>query len=528
MSTAVIWFRKCLRLHDNPSLTEISENNDIDFMLPVFILDPEIVGHRFEKLSKNRFRFLLESLEDLDSRLKSKANNPLIIFWGSPVDATQTLLSSLNGVKQLFSTDYCSEPYERIISSEISEIFKTTDASCHFHPAAHTILDLEMTIASTDFKNPKSMKDILKIFSSTFPKDKDGFFQLPKSLPEPSKIKNAPSDFLVKELSKTFSGEVHSVLSLKTKFEKLGFFDLPEEYCYFRGGETEALKRLSQKISSQPDYVNSFRKPKTSSTNLPSNALEPSTTGLSAYIATGTLSVRLLWDEVEKANRQGPHTVPPESLHGQLLFREMFYLLSLTVSNWDNDQNNSMCKMINWGEKDESKLSKWSEGNTGFPLIDALMRQLDATGWMHHLGRHAVSCFLTRGQLWQHWKHGRDVFDFKLLDGDWALNNANWLWLSGVAPFSMPYFRLYNPCPDAKSSLNVDAVDADFIKYWIPELRNFPVKHIYEPHLASIKTQKESGCIIGINYPFPIVDRKESSKKNLTKFKASIAKNRLL
>ena len=84
-------------------------------------------------------------------------------------------------------------------------------------------------------------------------------------------------------------------------------------------------------------------------------------------------------------------------------------------------------------------------------LIDALMRQLETTADAP-LGRHAVSCFLTRGQLWQHWKTGRDVFDQKLLDSDWALNNANWLWLSGVAPFSMPYFRLYNPCPDGKSS----------------------------------------------------------------------------
>ena len=94
---------------------------------------------------------------------------------------------------------------------------------------------------------------------------------------------------------------------------------------------------------------------------------------------------------------------------------------------------------------------------TGYPYIDAMMRQLEATGWMHHLGRHAVSCFLTRGQLWQNWKHGRDVFDRKLVDSDWAVNNGNWLWLAGVAPFSMPYYRVYNPCPDSKSSLNVEA-----------------------------------------------------------------------
>ena len=104
-------------------------------------------------------------------------------------------------------------------------------------------------------------------------------------------------------------------------------------------------------MSLTPEYVNSFRKPKTVSSNLSSNALEPSTTGLSPYITTGSLSVRLLWEEVEKANRLGPHSAPPESLHGQLLFREMFYLLSLSVPNWDNDLENSMCKRISWEKK---------------------------------------------------------------------------------------------------------------------------------------------------------------------------------
>ena len=169
-------------------------------------------------------------------------------------------------------------------------------------------------------------------------------------------------------------------------------------------------------------------------------------------------------------------------------------------------------------------MTAWEKGQTGFPLIDAMMRQLDATGWMHHLGRHAVSCFLTRGQLWQNWMFGRDVFDKKLVDSDWALNNGNWLWLSGVAPFSMPYFRLYNPCPDAKSSLNVETKFAQFIKFWVPELKHLPPKYVYEPHLAPPSVQSDSKCIIGKDYPHPIVDRKQSAKENLIKFKDSLGR----
>ena len=115
-------------------------------------------------------------------------------------------------------------------------------------------------------------------------------------------------------------------------------------------------------------------------------------------------------------------------------------------------------------------MGKWPNW---FPYIDAMMRQLDATGWMHHLGRHAVSCFLTRGRaLWQHWELGRDVFDRKLVDADWALNNGNWLWLSGVALLYALFQTIQSP-PDGKSSLNVEAKNAEFIRYWVPELKDY-------------------------------------------------------
>merc|ERR1719456_506934 len=160
----------------------------------------------------------------------------------------------------------------------------------------------------------------------------------------------------------------------------------------------------------------------------------------------------------------------------------MFYILSNSVPNWDKDEGNIMCKSIPWGD-DAKLVAAWEEGQTGFPFIDALMRQLKQTGHMHHLGRHAVACFLTRGDLWQHWTRGRDVFDKLLLDADWALNNGNWLWLAGVAPFSAPYFRVYDPCPGPKSSLNAE--------------------------------QRKAGCIVGQDYPAPIVDHAAAREANI-------------
>ena len=111
---------------------------------------------------------------------------------------------------------------------------------------------------------------------------------------------------------------------------------------------------------------------------------------------------------------------------------------------------NPAVKQIPWGT-DEEKLLAWKEGRTGFPFIDAIMTQLRVEGWIHHLARHAVACFLTRGDLWQHWEEGAAVFDLYLLDADWALNNANWQWLS-CSNFFYQFFRCYSPVAFGKKT----------------------------------------------------------------------------
>jgi len=181
-----------------------------------------------------------------------------------------------------------------------------------------------------------------------------------------------------------------------------------------------------------------------------------------------------------------------------------------------------MCKDIEWGKKNDKFLKAWETGNTGYPFIDALMRQLNQTGFIHHLGRHACACFLTRGDLWQSWIHGRDVFDKLLLDADWSLNNGNWLWLAGVAPFSAPFFRVYNPCPDKKSSLNADVETGKFIRTFVPELKNMPVKFLMEPWKANAVVQAASKCVIGKDYPKPIVDHKVAREANIAAFGKSL------
>jgi cryptochrome len=528
MNTSIVWFRKSLRLHDNPALSTASEDEDVQNILPLFIVDPDLLGEDYNKHSPSRLRFLIESLSDLDNQLSSKYKSGLILLKGRTINIFERIEQKL---KKEFCSLYCeysSEPWERKKLLSIVQLLRQKNSNIHVQSfgAFQTILDIEKAISLPDFRNPKSMKDIDKLFSSNFEKNKSGFYEIEDPLSIPDKIQPLPNipDFDLEQDQCGFY--FSSVENLADHMSKKIGTDIMSVKSYFIGGETEALSRLNTKVSGQVEYVNTFRKPKTMSTNSDDAPMEPSTTGLSPYLSVGCLSVRMLWKECEECQTQGEHTQPPESLHGQMMFREMFYLLSRTIDRWDEDSSNEMCKEIKWGDYDKKKMEAWENGQTGFPLIDAMMRQLNTTGWMHHLGRHAVSCFLTRGQLWQNWKCGRDVFDKKLLDSDWALNNGNWLWLSGVAPFSMPYFRLYNPCPDPKSSLNVESKTAEFIKHWVPELKNFPTKYIYEPHLAPSSIQSDSNCIIGQDYPNPMVDRKESAKQNLTKFKSSLARNK--
>ena len=448
----------------------------------------------------------------MDARFKAKFGSNLIVLNGKCKEIFQKLLGNDSlDISEIF-TDYSNKPDDIENENNLKSILaKNASVKLHLISKVNSLTNIQEVVSQENFKPPKTMKDMEKLFSNLYPKDEGGFYNIDEPLDTPENSKPVSDNSF--EIIKDYIFDVKKELSLLEKDSK----------SYFKGGESEALVRLERKVSSEEEYIRNFRKPRTISTNKPENPLEPETTGLSPYLSFGCLSPRLLWKETEKCYRNGDHTQPPESMHGQLMFREMFYILSRAVENWDSDTNNSMCKKIEWGDFDKSKMELWERGQTGFPYIDAMMRQLDATGWMHHLGRHAVSCFLTRGQLWQHWEQGRDVFDKKLVDADWALNNGNWLWLSGVAPFSMPYFRLYNPCPDGKSSLNVEAKNAEFVRYWVPELKDYPSKYIFEPHLAPTPIQENARCIIGKDYPEPMVDRKVVAKENLAKFKASLA-----
>ncbi|CAK8996235.1 unnamed protein product [Durusdinium trenchii] len=481
---AGVWFRKCLRLHDNEALVKACAFSEV---VPFFILDPHF---NRSAVGVNRFAFLLQSLQDLDAQLRLRGSR-LLVFQGRPHEVLADLFNGKAGVRLsrlYFEKD--TEPYARSRDVQVECLAKEHRVSIESF-SGHTLLDIDATVANPKFKPPISMKSMQSIMTAAGPIRKP--FDIPK-IP-PLNIEG----FEVPKISNIYS-------------------EVPTS-TGFPGGEQEALSRLRH-VCADADYVCQFEKPKTASTGRPGCPWEPSTTGLSPYLKFGCLSVRTAWHAIDQCIRGKRHSEPPQSLHGQMLFREMFYLLGASVPNFDRNEGNSMCKPIPWGDNPVF-LQAWQEGRTGYPFIDALMRQLNQTGYMHHLGRHAVACFLTRGDLWQSWTCGRDVFDKLLLDADWALNNGNWLWLAGVAPFSAPYFRIYDPCPGPNSSLNAEQT-GEFVKHYVPELKGMPSKYLYKPWTAPLAEQKKAGCIIGQDYPKPIVDHKLAREENLARFKAAL------
>ena len=174
---------------------------------------------------------------------------------------------------------------------------------------------------------------------------------------------------------------------------------------------------------------------------------------------------------------------------------------------------NPVARQIPWDD-DPQLVRKWKESQTGYPYIDAIMTQLRTTGWIHHLARHSVACFLTRGDLWQSWEKGAAVFEEELLDADWSINNFNWQWLSCTAHFYQ-YFRCYSPIAMGKKT----DPNGDYIRKWLPQFKSYPRKYIYEPWKAPINIQRNCGVVIGEDYPERIVEHTTTSKSNMARMK---------
>eukprot|EP00762_Andalucia_godoyi_P002529 ANDGO_02732.mRNA.1 (6-4)DNA photolyase len=508
---SLLWFRKCLRLHDNPALIYAADGADEVF--PVFVLDPWFV--KSGRVGPVRLKFLHEALVDLDRQLHQKFQSRLIVLHGNPVDLIPKLVRDLGICKLCFERD--TEPYamdrdEAILQS----VYQHSKSVKMYVPTSHTLFDPDDIIHANDGSPPKTYQTFLNAMSKFAPRGP----LLP--LNQPQRVPSYDMSY--------FSSLHKGTDLLEAEFKKNGnCSSFP-----FSGGESKGLEIMTKWVDERVRDIWTFEKPRTA----PTDFGPASTTQLSPYLKFGCLSSRLLYHQIQKAIEKAPKHVktsrPPVSLDGQLLWREFFYMVSWGCSpGFDSMQHNQLCLQIPWkrysgaqgshlqpsaSDAETELVRKWENAETGYPWIDAAMTQLREEGWMHHLTRHAVACFLTRGQLFCSWEAGRDVFDKYLVDADWALNNGNWLWLSASAFFHQ-YFRVYSPIAFPKKT----DPDGRYVKHFLPCLAGFPPQYIYEPWKAPLDVQIKAKCIIGQDYPSPCVDHDVVSKANLSCMKDAYA-----
>lgn len=299
----------------------------------------------------------------------------MYVIRGNPKDIFPKLFDEWQAEYLTFESDI--EPYARQRDVLVEKQAKNFNVNV-ITKVSHTIFNPDLIIQKNLGVAPTQYQGFLKIISKiSIPDPVD----MPTNLPASSK---PPKD--LNELENIRCYDCPTLLELGVNEGDLGDNLYP-------GGETEGLRRL-QTILKDTDWICSFEKPKTSP-----NSLQPSTTVLSPYLKFGCISSRLVYADLQKVlKKKKKHSLPPVSLVGQLLWREFFYTAAASEPKFNQMIGNSICRQIPW-QKNQRYLEAWTYGRTGYPFIDAIMRQLRQEGWIHHLARHAVACFLTRGKL---------------------------------------------------------------------------------------------------------------------------------
>ena len=462
ITTAIIWFRRDLRVHDNPALQAALDA--ADQVVPVFIFDDSLLHGRHA--SGNRTRFLLECLKDLDESL-TRAGGRLFIRHGNPAAELKRLAKETGATELHFAQDV--SPFSRDRGKAVAQIAESTDLTLHGHPGLGVIDDLDHP--RTGAGNPYS------VFSPYYRKwlnaGRRGVLRAPRKVSVPSGLTR---------------GKVPSIGALKLTATATNAQT---------GGETAARKQMERWIKhGVSDY-------KQRHNDLGADG----TSRLSAYLHFGCVSPRELESKL-------PEGVGASSYRRQLCWRDFYHHVLLHFPDNATKEYRAKYRDLQW-RTSQSDLKAWQEGRTGFPLVDAAMRQLVKEGYMHNRARLVVGSFLTK-DLGIDWRKGERFFMEHLIDGDEANNNGNWQWIASVGVDPQPaYRRIYNP---ARHRQKYDPEGA-YVRKYLPELERVPAKHLDEPAGMSEDEQRKSGCMIGSDYPEPIVDHQAARQEALERYR---------
>jgi deoxyribodipyrimidine photo-lyase len=455
--TGLFIFRRDLRTFDNTGFIEAC--SQCRTLYVCFIFTPEQVSATNPYRSEPAIQFMIESLDSL----KKDLGNKLMFFYGENIAVIKPLIPLLNLDAIFFNRDY--SPYAVKRDAEIEKLCTANSVEC------------------------KSFADYYLYEPGTIHNGTGGFYK--KFTPFYRYVLHMPVEKIRKHGATTRVAE-HGELPHKLSWKDVQsrFYKTPSTERMVRGGRELALKRLQSGLRSQNDYDETR------------DFLKNETTGLSAYIKFGNISIREIYYTFLK--KYGLNY----GLIRELIWREFFAHVLYNFPEVLRDSYQPKYRNIQW-RKSAADFRKWREGQTGFPVVDACMRQLNATGYMHNRGRMIVANFLVKTLLLD-WHLGEQYFAQRLTDYDPASNNGNWQGISGTGVDMKPYYRDMNPWIQ---SIKFDK-DAEFIKRWVPELAEVDARDIHRWYIASTSEKYRT-----IKYNNPMVDYDTQKQAMLKMYK---------
>jgi deoxyribodipyrimidine photo-lyase len=467
-ASIIHWFRRDLRIADNTALCRAAKPGLP--VVPAYILSDWRGIHSWT--GPNRQHFLCGSLESLAKNLETLEGR-LIIRQGKAVDELRKLIKESRAVAVHFNAD--PDPFGKSVENAVRALCAELGVECHAH-------------ADSTLHGPDEVLTLSALPYRVYTPYSRNWLGLPK----PSPLAKPPA-------LRTPAG----IKSLPLPTVAAWGLEIPATQIV-TPGERSARERLKLAISGKIQNYAAQR-------DFPA---ESGTSRISQDLRFGLVSIRTVYAEVIKA-RAAADVADKAGIDvfiKELAWREFYFAILHHYPNVLDEEFNADWRGLPWDEPDE-RFEAWKEGKTGFPIVDAGMRELKATGFMHNRLRMITAMFLTK-DLHIDWKQGESWFMQNLVDGEIASNNGGWQWSAGTGADAAPYFRIQNPW---SQSARYDP-DGHYIRKWLPELAKI--------HPSRLHEAPKDGRPIAPDYPLPCLDHKTERERTLAIFKSHRAAGR--